>query len=57
MCEITLQEVFALIPATVLHYIGFGLKILLKTLKELPDASICWPRDQDFVKYFDLITV
>ena len=43
MLEISLQQIFALIPTTVSRYINFGLEILLKTLHSLPDAAIQWP--------------
>ncbi|KAF8797407.1 hypothetical protein BYT27DRAFT_7228995 [Phlegmacium glaucopus] len=49
MLEITLQQIFALIPATTSCYITFGLQILLETLREMPDAAIRWPyEDQEF---------
>ena len=40
MLEISLQQIFALIPTTVSRYITFGLQILLETLCDLPDATI-----------------
>ncbi|CAL1712331.1 unnamed protein product [Somion occarium] len=43
MREITLQQVFALIPATVTCYVTFALRILLETLKSMPLAKINWP--------------
>jgi len=39
MLEISLQQIFALIPATTSRYITFGLQILLETLRKLPKAS------------------
>lgn len=57
MREKSLQQIFGLIPATASRYIRFGLDILLQTLKELPDASIRWPKTlQEFEMYDDLIT-
>jgi hypothetical protein len=44
MREISLQQIFALIPTTVSRYITFGLKILLKVLQKMPDATIEWQR-------------
>src|ERR1700742_3919582 len=48
MHEISLQQIFGLIPTTVLQYLAFSLKILLASLKCLPDASIKWPRGEEF---------
>ncbi|KAJ7156605.1 hypothetical protein C8R43DRAFT_1087314 [Mycena crocata] len=39
-----LQQIFALIPTTVSHYITFGLAILLEVLRKMPDAAIKWPQ-------------
>lgn len=56
MLEITLQQVFALIPATTSRYITFGLQILLKTLRKMPDAAIRWPQeDEEFQNDSELI--
>jgi hypothetical protein len=43
MREISLQQIFALIPTTVSRYITFGLSILLAVLRTIPDAMIKWP--------------
>lgn len=56
MLEISLQQIFALIPTTVSRYITFGLQILLETLRVLPDAAIRWPvHDIEFQDDSDLI--
>ena len=56
MLEISLQQIFALIPTTVSRYITFGLQILLETLRVLPDAAIRWPvHDLEFQDDSDLI--
>ncbi|KAJ7653534.1 hypothetical protein DFH06DRAFT_1133698 [Mycena polygramma] len=56
MREISLQQIFALIPTTVSRYITFGLKLLLSTLRTMPDAAIQWPRHrEDFCAYNELI--
>ncbi|KAJ7192487.1 hypothetical protein GGX14DRAFT_406285 [Mycena pura] len=47
MREISLQQIFALIPTSVTRYIIFGLHILLKVLQKLPEARINWPRTVD----------
>lgn len=56
MTEISLQQIFSLIPTTVSQYIWFALKILLETLREIPEGKIKWPRtDKKFQEYNDLI--
>jgi hypothetical protein len=56
MREISLQQIFALIPTTVSCHIDFGLDLLLKVLWKIPDASITWPRKPaDFKEYNKLI--
>ncbi|KAG8936367.1 hypothetical protein FRC00_008899 [Tulasnella sp. 408] len=44
MSEKSLQQIFALVPATNSRYLDFALDILLRTLQSLPDASITFPR-------------
>jgi hypothetical protein len=39
MTEVSLQQIFSLIPTTVSRYIQFGLKILLETLREIPSGA------------------
>lgn len=56
MREISLQQIFALIPTTTSRYITFGLDILLQTLREIPEASIHWPRSpEEFTMNSELI--
>ena len=43
MREISLQQIFAIIPSTVSRYTTFGLLILLSTLRKMPEGQICWP--------------
>jgi hypothetical protein len=40
MHEISLPQIFALIPATGSRYVTSGLPILLHTLRSMPDATI-----------------
>ena len=47
MREISLQQIFALIPTSVSRYITFGLHILLRVLQNLPEARINWPQTVD----------
>ncbi|KAF7340349.1 hypothetical protein MVEN_01954100 [Mycena venus] len=56
MREISLQQIFALIPSTVSRYITFGLNLLLYILRRMPDARIHWPENEDeFSGYNKLI--
>lgn len=44
MLEVSLQQIFALIPATVSRYLSFARDILYETLLTMKEASISWPR-------------
>jgi hypothetical protein len=55
MREISLQQIFALIPTTVSRYINFSLTILLRTLRRMPGAMIQWPKGSEFDKSNRLI--
>ncbi|KAG2337597.1 hypothetical protein BDR05DRAFT_978457 [Suillus weaverae] len=48
MHQISLQQVFALIPTTVSRYLSFGLHILLLTLRNMADAKIHWLQGDEF---------
>ncbi|KAF9228946.1 hypothetical protein BS17DRAFT_792928 [Gyrodon lividus] len=48
MREVSLQQIFAIIPTMVSWYITFSLRILLSTLQTIPEAKIKWPRDDAF---------
>jgi hypothetical protein len=48
MNEVTLQEIFALVPVTVSQYINFTLDILLKVFQGMPDATVTWPTGDKF---------
>ncbi|KAG6848622.1 hypothetical protein H0H93_015417 [Arthromyces matolae] len=57
MLEITLQQIFALTPATLSRYLDFALDILYDTLPRLNDAAISFPCSQDeFDEMSNLIT-
>lgn len=45
MRETSLQEIFALVPATVTRYLAFAQAILLEQLRKLRDAEIKWPEE------------
>ncbi|KAF7371843.1 hypothetical protein MVEN_00041100 [Mycena venus] len=59
MREISLQQIFALIPSTISRYITFGLGLLLQVLRRMPQARIKWPQENDerddFAEYNALI--
>ncbi|CAA7264567.1 unnamed protein product [Cyclocybe aegerita] len=59
MLDVSLQQIFALIPATVVRYLDFSLDILLEVLRRMPDARIKWPKGGpgggQFQEYNDLI--
>ncbi|CAA7259158.1 unnamed protein product [Cyclocybe aegerita] len=61
MLDVSLQQIFALIPATVVRYLDFSLDILLEVLRRMPDARIKWPKGGpgggQFQEYNDLIIV
>lgn len=50
MRQISLQQIFALVPSTVSRYLRFALSILLKVLRQMPHAAITWPRGDEFLE-------
>lgn len=48
MHQISLQQIFVLIPTTVSRYLSFGLHILLLTLHNMVDAKIRWLQGDEF---------
>lgn len=55
MLDISLVQIFALIPSTVSRYIKFCSLILLLTLRVMEDARIKWLRGDEFQENNDLI--
>ncbi|KAI6030451.1 hypothetical protein F5J12DRAFT_924877 [Pisolithus orientalis] len=55
MHKISLQQIFAIIPATVSQYITFGLSILLSTLRNMPEGQIHWPKHDEFDELSQLV--
>ena len=55
MLEVSLAQVFALVPTTVLHYVTFALRILLFTFRCMKEAHIHWPVDDEFQEYNYLV--
>ncbi len=56
MREISLAEIFALIPSTVSRYINFSRTILLQTLRSMAGARIQWPGGDEFHENNVLVT-
>jgi len=50
MRQVSLQQIFALVPSTVSRYLRFGLSILIKVLRRMPSAAIAWPQGEEFFK-------
>ncbi|KAG2085829.1 uncharacterized protein F5147DRAFT_781864 [Suillus discolor] len=48
MQDVSLMQIFALIPTTVSRYLHFSLTILLHALRNIPEACIWWPSDDEF---------
>ena len=55
MLEVSLAQVFALVPSTVSRYLSFTLRILLITLRRMKEAQIRWPADDEFDQYNVLV--
>jgi hypothetical protein len=55
MLDISLVQIFALVPSTVSRYINFSLTILLETLRNMPDASIKWLIGDEFQENNNLV--
>ena len=55
MHEIALQEIFAVVPASLSRYITSALKISLTTLREMPNARIAWPKGDEFHQFNNAI--
>ena len=55
MLEISLQQIFALIPSMVSRYLNFSKKILLETIRTMPEGGISFPRGEEFEQENQLI--
>lgn len=56
MLNVSLEQIFAIIPSTTSRYISFALDILLLTLRlAIPDAKISWLQPHEFQECSDLI--
>ena len=50
MRQVSLQQIFALVPSTVSRYLCFALSILLEVLRQIPHAAVTWPQGDEFLK-------
>ncbi|KAL0946034.1 hypothetical protein HGRIS_012309 [Hohenbuehelia grisea] len=58
MLEISLQQIFALVPSTVSRYLDFAKAILLKTVRSMDEGRIGLPKDEEeYEENSQLITV
>ena len=57
MHEISLQQIFALIPSSVSRYNKFALNILLETIRQMSGAAITWPRRESEFEDFNSLIV
>jgi hypothetical protein len=57
MEDVSLMQIFGLIPATVSRYTNFSLEILLLTLWKLEEARIQWPQGNEFRELNELVVV
>jgi len=55
MQEISLQQIFALIPTTISHYLNFAMQILELVLRKIQEARIQWPKSQAMAEYARII--
>ena len=56
MRQVSLQQIFALVPSTVSRYLRFALSILLEVLRRVPQAAIAWPRGDEFLELSGYVT-
>lgn len=56
MNETALQQIFAVVPAVLLHYIHFAMSLLLTVLCTMPDGQIEWPNELQMRCYSAAIT-
>ena len=50
MRQVSLQQIFALVPSTVSRYLRFALSVLLEVLRQMPHATITWPQGDEFLE-------
>lgn len=56
MHQISLQQIFALVPSTTSRYIATALPLLIETLRSMDSARICWPQGDEFHELSQLVS-
>ena len=56
MRQVSLQQIFSLVPSTVSRYLRFALSILLEVLRHVPQAAITWPQGDEFLELSGYVT-
>jgi len=56
MHQVSLQQIFALVPATTSRYIITALPLLVETLRSMDSARICWPQGDEFHELSQLVS-
>ena len=56
MRQVSLQQIFALVPSTTSRYITTALPLLIDTLRSMDSARICWPQGDEFHKLSELVS-
>jgi hypothetical protein len=56
MLDVSLAQIFALVPATISCYLNFSLSILLSVLRVMPDSRIQWPTGDEFQALTSLVS-
>jgi len=50
MRQVSLQQIFVLVPPAVSRYLRFALSILIKVLRQMPSAAIAWPQGEELLE-------
>jgi hypothetical protein len=56
MHQISLHQIFALVPSTTSCYLITTLPLLVETLRRMDSARICWPQGDEFHELSQLVT-
>ncbi|KAG9096106.1 hypothetical protein FS749_009132 [Ceratobasidium sp. UAMH 11750] len=53
--DTAIEQIFALVPATLSRYLTFAIPLLLKVLRELPEAQFLWPTPEEMKESSEII--
>ncbi|KAH9919514.1 uncharacterized protein B0H18DRAFT_957472 [Fomitopsis serialis] len=56
MTEVSLQEIFALIPGTTNRYLRFARSLMLTVLREIPEGRVAFPKDDEYNELSRLVS-